>query len=1311
MNSLRFHRAPRDYPAPLPTEEIVLVAPPAPYVAQGGAASWFQYLIPLFGVLGSVIFVIIYHNILMLIASGVMILGSVGGGIVVNVSQRRLQKRQSQEREQRYRDHLHERQATLDQMVQRQQEVQRQRDPEPTALLDLCSKRRRVWERRPRDYDFLQVRVGTGSQPLSAPLRLDGKGDPLQETTALRHEAEALVRHYAQVPSVPFTVDLAAGGVVSLCGEATVTRDLARALLCQIAALHAPQDARIVAYFPATATPAWSWLKWLPHTRCLQQGQLDTSAEYLCMLAYQAEEFSTILATQIAPLIEQRRHARGASEQGNLGQRQTPHLIIVLDAFTLESTIARHPLLADLFAHAAAVGVTLLCLLEHTTDEPTTTRTRLVLAGNTLDYYELHAGGKHTATITRDGLLTAQCEELARALTPLEVVTETAQYDMQQDVPLLPLLGIPSAHMVRRSEVWHARSRKDLLRVPIGMTDIGVPLFLDFKEAEEGGMGPHGLIIGATGSGKSELLRTMVTGLSLTHDPETLNFVLADFKGGASFAEFAALPHVVGMITNLQSDLTLVDRMRGALIGEQERRQQLLREAGNISTIAQYQARRAFTPDMVPMPYLLVIVDEFAELLANRPEFLDVFTAIGRVGRSLGMHLLLATQRLGEGRIQALEGHLRYRLCLRTFSAAESSAVLGTADAFYLPPYPGVGYCKVDTTLYQRFKSAITSTPAPLPSAVTKATPLVRAFTATGKLLRWEQSAPTDAAVMVATAPRTAMDVVVERLVQTDTPDDVHQVWLPPLGNHIALEQLLHRATSDSLRIPIGLLDDPLHQRQLPFVLDLIGAQGHVVIVGAPQSGKSTLLQTIIAALAATHSPTTAQMYAIDLGGGRLSRFEATPHMGAIIYKGEPEKMRRLSRQMRAIIEERERLFRVQRIESIEIYRQRRAAGEFSDHPFAPDVFLIIDDLAQVQASVDEIDVEIVELAATGLAYGVHLIITASRWADVRLKLRDHFGTRLELRLNDVAESEMQRASAQAILQAPAGRGIIKSGLQFQVALPVLPEQEMALTPGSSRSAAPPLRLLPPLVTAHDISTPQLEIPGVVIGIDEFELAPVAVDLIGGGPHFILLGDAECGKTTLIRTWLEGLKLQYSPEQMRFSLIDYRRGLVEYVESPHLLSYACTPIMLKDTVEQLRAALEPRLLRGDKVTLADLRQPQRWSGPHHCLFIDDYDALTVLGTHPLAPLFDLVTQARDIGFHLIMTRRVGGLARATTDPLLQRLKELGSPGLVMNGDPQEGLALGTQRAYPQPPGRGFLVRRNQRTLLIQTVYTPQDFPV
>jgi S-DNA-T family DNA segregation ATPase FtsK/SpoIIIE len=265
-------------------------------------------------------------------------------------------------------------------------------------------------------------------------------------------------------------------------------------------------------------------------------------------------------------------------------------------------------------------------------------------------------------------------------------------------------LGDPARFDV--DDVWHRRTAGDHLRVPIGFAEDGAPVWLDLKEAAHHGMGPHGLCVGATGSGKSEFLRTLTLGLIAFHPPQELNLVLVDFKGGATFLGLERAAHVSAVITNLADEAHLVARMRDALAGEVHRRQQLLREAG-VANIGDYRRREP----SVPLPALVLVVDEFAELLTAHPDFAELFLAIGRVGRSLGMHLLLASQRLDEGRLRGLDTHLSYRICLKTFSASESRAVLGVADAYHLPATPGAAYLKTADGAMTRFHAAYVSRP------------------------------------------------------------------------------------------------------------------------------------------------------------------------------------------------------------------------------------------------------------------------------------------------------------------------------------------------------------------------------------------------------------------------------------------------------------------------------------------------------------------------------------------------------------------------------------------------------------------------
>ena len=337
-------------------------------------------------------------------------------------------------------------------------------------------------------------------------------------------------------------------------------------------------------------------------------------------------------------------------------------------------------------------------------------------------YVESGPGGRVEARVQPDCLGPGMALQIARRLAPLRLGWGGSSAAVADSVRLCELLGaeqpaqVPATSLrLARSDVAGAGSQlRELLRVPIGRDEAGHPVELDLKEPASGGMGPHGIMVGATGSGKSELLRSITAALAARHEPSLLNLLLIDFKGGAAFAGLEPLPHVAGLVTNLAEEPGLISRVKAALAGELERRQKLLRDGGDLSSIGEYHARlsrlgkagRAGQDELDPFPYLVVIVDEFGELLESEPSFIEVFNAIGRMGRSLGVHLLLATQRLDEGRIRALEPHLRYRLALRTFSAAESRNILGSPAAFELPPVPGMGYLAVDDSL-TRFKGAI----------------------------------------------------------------------------------------------------------------------------------------------------------------------------------------------------------------------------------------------------------------------------------------------------------------------------------------------------------------------------------------------------------------------------------------------------------------------------------------------------------------------------------------------------------------------------------------------------------------------------
>jgi DNA segregation ATPase FtsK/SpoIIIE, S-DNA-T family len=1091
--------------------------------------------------------------------------------------------------------------------------------PDPDTLWTLIGGPR-MWERRASDPDFCLVRVGVGTLPLSTRLvarepSAHEASDPVT-TTALRR----FLRAHSIVADAPVTVSLCGVKPVTIDGDVTSVRGLLRAVICQLAVLHPPDQLLIVGVMSELNRTHWDWLKWLPHN----QHPIDADAVGSARMVYQS-------------LAEAQRALAGA---------ELPHVIV----------------LADLGEHAASGAITGATVLE---------------VGACGDGAPLMIG-------RADETQPMPCPDW---MDPVDALMCARRLAMHRVGPAgtangapewTGLAGLGDVDAFDPITLWRSQDHHERLCVPIGTTVDGAPLELDIKEAAENGRGPHGLCVGATGSGKSELLRAIALGMMARNSPEVLNLLLIDFKGGATFLDLTSAPHVAAVVTNLADEAPLVARMRDALAGEMDRRQRLLRTAGCASVAAYERARRA-RGQLTALPTLLIIVDEFSELLSQHPEFADMFVAIGRLGRSLGVHLLLASQRLDEGRLRGLEAHLSYRICLKTLSAAESRAVLGTLDAVQLPNTPGAGYLRASSGEPIRFHAAFVSGPAPTetPACVPPlAAAPVRVFST-------RTAGPVTRALSGASVTRTVLHAVLDRLAGHGPP--AHQVWLPPLGAAPALHTLLRDAEPalGGLTAPIGVVDRPFEQCRTPLMVDLSGAAGNVAIVGAPRSGKSTALRTLITALAATHDPGQVQFYCLDFGGGALGSMRTLPHVGAVAGRAEPELVRRMVAEMGSIVRSRE--------------TDRAHPGRGND-PFG-DVFLVVDGWASLRHEFEELEASITALAAQGLSFGMHVVLSASRWAEVRPSLRDQIGTRVELRLGDPADSEIDRKRAQQVPRDRPGRGLSRDGLHMVIALPT-----DRISHGES--VAPPIPLLPTHVDHYAVANRANVQPGgrILLGLGERQLQPVAVDF-GQHSHLLILGDNECGKTSTLRTLCREIVRTKTAAEAQLLIVDFRRSLLGVVESEHLGAYAMSRAALGGLLPGLLEVLQRRMPPLD-VSQTQLRAGSWWSGPDIYFLVDDYDLVATPAGNPLTAVSEYLPYARDLGLHLVVARRSGGAERAQFEPLLAGLRDLGCMTLMMSGRPDEGALWGSSRPARLPPGRGVLITRGGDEQVVQVAWSP-----
>jgi S-DNA-T family DNA segregation ATPase FtsK/SpoIIIE len=403
-------------------------------------------------------------------------------------------------------------------------------------------------------------------------------------------------------------------------------------------------------------------------------------------------------------------------------------------------------------------------------------------------------------------------------------------------------------------------------------------------------------------------------------------------------------------------------------------------------------------------------------------------------------------------------------------------------------------------------------------------------------------------------------------------------------------------------------------------------------------------------------------------------------------------------------------------IDSMAAYRRRRATGEITDDPFG-DVFLVIDGWGTLRTEYEDLETTITQLGSRSLGFGIHVIITAARWAEIRINLRDMLGTKLELRLGDPGESELDRKAAANVPEKTPGRGLTKEKLQFLAAVPRIDGKNTVddISEGTTHLVeqvklgwpyrpAPKVRLLPRKLPVEELTAiAGTEAPGIPIGLNEARLAPVRLDFATDS-HFYGFGDAECGKTNLLRLIAQTIVAKYSTDEAMMVIADYRRGLLGAVDDKYLLGYAPSGQVFTEMLGAMRGALTQRI-PGPDVTADQLRNRSWWAGPEIFVLVDDYDLVAGGGNNPLGSMADLLPQARDIGLHLIIMRRAGGASRALYDPVIQRMRELDSPGFLMSGNKEEGALLGNIKPSPQPPGRGTLMRRSDGIQLVQTAWT------
>ncbi|QBC85400.1 type VII secretion protein EccCa [Mycobacterium avium] len=992
--------------------------------------------------------------------------------------------------------------------------------PAPTTLAAAVGSPR-MWERKPdgKDLNFGVVRVGVGmtrpevtwGEPQNMPTDIELEpvtGKALQE----------FGRYQSVVYNLPKMISLLVEPWYSLAGDREQVLGLMRAIICQLTFSHGPDHVRMIVV--SSDLDEWDWVKWLPH---FGDPRRQDAAGNARMVYSSVREF----AAEQAELFAGRgsftpRHASSSA------QTPTPHTVIIADAVD--------PQWEYVISAEGVDGVTFFDLTGSSMWSSVPERT---LRFDDKGVIEALPRDRDTWMVIdekpwffalTDHLSVAEAEEFAQKLArwrlaeAYEEIGQRVAHIGARDI--LSYYGIEDPGNIDFDALWGGRTDtmgRSRLRAPFGVrSDNGELLFLDMKSLDEGGDGPHGVMSGTTGSGKSTLVRTVIESLMLSHPPEELQFVLADLKGGSAVKPFAGVPHVSRIITDLEEDQALMERFLDALWGEIARRKAICDSAG-VDDAKEYNAvrarMRARGQDMPPLPMLVVVIDEFYEWFRIMPTAVDVLDSIGRQGRAYWIHLMMASQTI-ESRAEKLMENMGYRLVLKARTAGAAQAA-GVPNAVNLPAQAGLGYFRRSLEDIVRFQAEFlwrdyfprglsddgeeapalvhsidyvrpqlfTNSFTPLEVSVGGPDVTVPAIPAAGADMP-EIEGPDDDDVEGIRTPKVGT-VIIDQLRKIDF--QPYRLWQPPLDQPIAIDELVNRflghpwqqdyGTARDLVFPIGIIDRPFKHDQPPWTVDTSGPGANVLILGAGGSGKTTALQTLICSAALTHTPEQVQFYCLAYSSTALTTVARLPHVGEVVGPTDPYGVRRTVAELLALVRERKRSFLEYGIPSMEVFRRRKFGGEPGPVPndgFG-DVYLVVDNYRAL-AEENEVLIEQVNVIINqGPSFGVHVVVTADRESELRPPVRSGFGSRVELRLAAVEDAKLVRSRFAKDVPVKPGRGMVavnyvrldadpQSGLHTLVARPALastPDNRFesdSVVEAVSRLAtgqAPPVRRLP----------------------------------------------------------------------------------------------------------------------------------------------------------------------------------------------------------------------------------------------------------
>jgi S-DNA-T family DNA segregation ATPase FtsK/SpoIIIE len=1340
-----FNRPPRIQPT-LSKETVKIPAPPQ-LPQEPDAFSWMTIVIPLGGIL---LMVILMGAVGGGGGGGMMYLLTLpmmlGGYVLTYYSfqnSRKDFKKKLAEGKAEYTQQLSKTENQLYSLREREQAALRRMNPDLEECQHLAEKEDpRLGERRPSDPDFLMPRLGIGMLPTAITIQ-----PPERETASLELSKEIervknLTEKFAVVPDVPIVARLMRSGSIGVSGSRSDTVRVARSLLCHLITHHWFTEVQVAALGEKPALAEWLWLASLPHASTalawpkadFHFSNPDTDAVFL--------ELEKELKRR-EQILDARKMVNDTSTVPPL-----PCLVIVLDSFPQTFS---HPGLDLLLKKGKALGVFALFLTPEASQTPGECGAILDVRPGNLTYKESGVGGV-TVDCRPDFCDMLRAEAIARALVKVDWAQKEDLSQPPAMITFLKMLEAAKAEDLPIEKWWNDGSPFGFLQAPIGKTSATSEFIFDLRD-QDGSHGPHGLLGGMTGSGKSEVLKTLILALAVTCHPHDLNFALVDYKGGAAFNELAKLPHTVGVMTDIESHASYAERVLLALGGELERRKVILERARAIfkfgrSHVDDYRTMKI----KQPLPHLVIVFDEFAEFKNRNPEESKRLISIARLGRSLGVHLILATQNISAAIDPQILQNSNFRVCLRTSQPEDSVQMIGIPDAIHLVrgrayfystgrslvqiaycggKYQGGGEKRPDqlTVVYPGGKKETVTLPfarvadpsgKPGDVQITEANAIVDRLNAAMKNLNLRKPDPV------------WTDPLPERLHSPDLFRDYFTGGWDGTTWHPCRRWEISEESGANPNPVLGICDIPQRQEQPLFELSLEEGGGHFLVFGSAASGKTTLLKTLAVSIARMYSPAQAQMYILDFGGqSHLRVLENFPHVGSVITRFETERAERLLRHAQTELRRRNDLFRRRNVGAIGDYNRLPGVEPL------PDMFFFVDNfLGLKRVFPPEFTNEFALLVGGSASSGIHLVISTYLPGDlpgdlqsnVHLQATLHQSTQTEYFgiVGIIAESRLQ----EDVGRPPRpGRGFLRGTppVEFQAALPVggandqeLMEQILDLGAKMSASWKGPrpaaIESLPySLPLPKSARRPKPTRPHTVPQGKDFDtLLPLAMNLEEDGPTFLVTSSAgQSGKTTAMLSWALALAEKHSPQDLQFLFIDFHsRNLLALKNLPHTLEYVNNQSEVEPFCARLLAAMQKRAASLEE---AVQKNPEKFDReaflagfPAYALMIDDYDRLVLRCETAGRLLAECLAAGGDVGLSAIVAGNGTDLPKDYDDDLMKKVRKMGC-GLLFSGNAvidqfNNAKSPPYQPMAGLPPGRGYFIRKGQARIFQNFMY-------